>query len=370
MSRHPLIELATSRDAKQATGFRDVAAGLTGEKIAELYAMELAAAPRRHDSGKKYLVSHNTKLASQRREGRDSEHAALALVRHCRGGARLALPERPERNPEEDALELVHALVPLKSAPVDRALGAEDPNHGVDRIDALAIGPGSRLAVVVMRYVAPDAARVRVGDTPLCALLDGLAACAIATANREALAQELASAGRQLPAEAPPLLVLLGSPRYWELCRKRTPQKGAAWIKELERLAGAVAQHTGIEVLYLALRLEGNPGWSYAEGAPVLDGQQPRLVPAWESAAGRVRPKPKPRPRPSEPQERVVAPDLSRPIRRYAVTETFAAGDRIEHPTLGIGVVQGEAGPGKIRVLFDDRKTLLVHDRPALGASL
>ena len=369
MGRHPLIELAAGRDAKQATGFREVAAGLTGEKIAELYAMELAAAPRRHDAGKKYLVSHNTKLASQRREGRDSEHAALALVRHCRGGARLTLPERPERDPEDDALELVHALVPLKSAPVDRALGAEDPNHGLDRIDALAIGPGARLAVVAMRYVAPDAARVRVGDTPLCALLDGLASCAIATANREALAQELASAGRQLPADAPPLLVLLGSPRYWELCRKRTPQKGAAGIKELERLAGEIAQHTGIEVLYLSLRLDGNPGWSYVEGAPVLDGQA-RLGPAWESAAGRVRPKPKPRPRLSEPQELVVAPDLSRPIRRYALTETFAAGDRIEHPTLGMGVVQGEVGPGKIRVLFDDRKSLLVHDRPPLGATL
>jgi hypothetical protein len=365
LGRHPLIELALGRDARQAVGFVEVAAGLTGERIAELYAAELASAPRRGEAGKKYLVGHNTKLASERRAGRDSEHAALALVRHCRGGAQLALPGRPA---DADGLELVHALVPLRSAPVDRALGSEDPNLGVERIDALGIGPGSRLAVAAVRCVAPDAARVRVGDTPLGALLEGLAACAIAAANRESLAQELAAAGRRIPADAPPLLVVLGSPRYWELCRRRTPQKGAAWIRELERLAGEVAQHTGVEVHFLALRLEGNPGWSYAEGAPVLDGP-PRLAPAWESGAGRVRPKPKPRPRASEPQELVVAADLSRPIRRYALTETFAPGDRIEHPTLGIGVVQGEAGPGKIRVLFDDRKSLLVHDRPPLGAT-
>jgi len=367
LGQHPLIELAASREARQATGFREAAAGLTGEALAVLYAREQAAAPRRRESGKKYLVSHNTKLASQRRPGRDSEHAAIALAHHCGSGARLELPEHPERAPDDNALEVVHALVPLKSAQVDRALGPEDPNFGVDRIDALALGPGSRLAVLAVRYVAPDTDRVRVGDTPLAALLEGLAGCAIALANREALAQEFAAAGRRLPSEAPPLLALVGSPRYWELCRKRTPQKGAAWIKELERLAAEVAEHTGVEVLYLALRLEGKPGWSYAQGAPIFDAA-PRLAPAWESGAGRVRPKPRPRPRPSEPQDQAVVADLSRPIRRYALTESFAPGDRIEHPTLGIGVVQGEAGPGKIRVLFDGRKSLLVHDRPPLGA--
>jgi hypothetical protein len=367
LGQHPLIELAASREAKQAAGFREAAAGLTGERLAELYARERAAAPRRREAGKRYLVGHNTKLASQRRPGRDSEHAALALALHCRSGARLELPQRPERDPEDNALEVVHALVPLRSAPVDRALGPEDPNHGVERIDALALGPGARLAVLAIRYVAPDAERVRVGDTPLAALLEGLAGCAIAAANREALAQELAAAGRRLPSDAPPLLALLGSPRYWELSRKRTPQKGAPWIKEMERLASEIAEHTGVEVLYLTLRVEGSPGWSYAQGAPAFDAA-PRLAPAWESGAARVRPKPKPRPRVSEPQEQAVAADLSRPIRRYALTESFTAGDRIEHPTLGIGVVQGEAGPGKIRVLFDGRKSLLVHDRPALGA--
>ena len=117
--------------------------------------------------------------------------------------------------------------------------------------------------------------------------------------------------------------------------------------------------------------LEGDPGWSYEEGGPQLTGT-PRLRPAWESGAGRLKPKPRTRPRKKsalEPEDVEVEADFSRPVRPYAVTERFEAGDRIEHPTLGLGVVQGAAGPSKIRVLFDGRKSLLVHDRtPSPGA--
>ena len=64
----------------------------------------------------------------------------------------------------------------------------------------------------------------------------------------------------------------------------------------------------------------------------------------------------------------VVEADLSRPVRDYRITEHYSAGDRIQHPTLGTGVVQGIAGPGKIRVHFDERRSVLVHDRAAPSA--
>ena len=50
-------------------------------------------------------------------------------------------------------------------------------------------------------------------------------------------------------------------------------------------------------------------------------------------------------------------------MRDYAVTEQFERGDRIQHATLGLGVVQGIAGNGKINVLFGERKSVLVHGR-------
>ncbi len=59
----------------------------------------------------------------------------------------------------------------------------------------------------------------------------------------------------------------------------------------------------------------------------------------------------------------VVEPDLSRPVRDYRPSETFAPGDRLRHPMFGEGVVQVVAGPTKIQVLFDAEQKTLVHGR-------
>jgi hypothetical protein len=186
----------------------------------------------------------------------------------------------------------------------------------------------------------------------------------VAQACRTALAGEVAEACGRVLGDAPPLVAVLGSPRYWELCRRREAQKGAAWIHELERIARELEEASGISLLFLACRLDGDPGWSYPAGSPVLDAA-PRLVPAWEGSAGRLRPKAPTRPKPGAPVEVRVEPDLSRPVRGYASSEKYAAGDRISHPKLGLGVVQGQAGAGKISVFFDDRKVVLVHGRIA-----
>ena len=94
------------------------------------------------------------------------------------------------------------------------------------------------------------------------------------------------------------------------------------------------------------------------DGAPTLL-SEPRLVTAWEWTAGRVRPKPKPKPKTAAAEPKIVEADLARPPRPYQVSASFAAGDRIEHPTLGLGVVQGSIGPTKIEVLFDGAEPVI-----------
>ena len=54
---------------------------------------------------------------------------------------------------------------------------------------------------------------------------------------------------------------------------------------------------------------------------------------------------------------------MSRPVRSYTLQDSFTAGDRIDHTKLGLGVVQGIAGPGKIRVRFEEKQSILVHER-------
>jgi hypothetical protein len=364
VARHPLVERSRDARVRQARSFREAAAELGGAQLAAEFEAERAGAPRRSEARKKHLVQPNQRLAAERHPDRDAEHVALALLaRREQGGAPLRLPD------EEGFFEPLHAGLVLKSAPADAKLGAEDANFGIDRVDLVGIGPGDRLALVMMRWVAPGATRVGTGETPLRALLDGLAHAAVAVANREAIAAELEARCERKIADAPPYLFLLGSPRYWELCRKREAQRGAAWIQQMERLARELEEHSGVSVRYLALKLQGDPGWGYGEGRPVFDAE-PRIGPAWDPGAGRIRPKAKPRQRRAAPapSETVVTPDLTRPVRDYRVTEHYVAGDRIAHPTLGTGVVQGTAGPGKINVHFDDRRSVLVHDRPAPAA--
>ena len=215
--------------------------------------------------------------------------------------------------------------------------------------------------------MSPQATRCGTGDTPLRALLEGLAQAAIGEANRDAIQSEISQRSDSHRSDDPPLLILLASPRYWRLCRRREAQKGAAWIKQMERLAREIGEEIGVKVLYLGLEMRGDPGWSYGEDGPVLDAE-PELAKAWERYAGRVRPKSPPRSKSGSAGAVIIEPDLSRPVRPYVLNESYGAGDRIEHPTLGTGVVQGGAGNGKIRVLFGTRNSLLVHERPAPAA--
>jgi hypothetical protein len=349
---------------RQARGFREAAAELSGATLAAEFEQEREGAPRRSEARKKHLVQPNQRLAAERHTDRDAEHAALALVaRREKGGSPLRLPD------EEGFFEPLHAGVVLKSAPADPKLGAEDPNWGIDRLELVGIGPNDRLALVVMRFVAPTGTRVGTGETPLRALLEGLAHTAVAVANQSELTAELEARTERKVTDAKPYLFLLGSPRYWELCRKREAQRGAAWIQQMERLAREFEEQTGIGVRYLSLKLQGDPGWSYGEGRPAFDAE-PRIGPAWDAGAGRIKPKARSKARRATPtpSEIVVTPDLSRPVRDYRITEHYVAGDRIQHPTLGAGVVQGTAGPGKINVHFDDRRSVLVHDRPSPAA--
>lgn len=44
--------------------------------------------------------------------------------------------------------------------------------------------------------------------------------------------------------------------------------------------------------------------------------------------------------------------DPSKPARAYSAVASFAAGDRVEHRSFGVGVVAGSPGAGKVEVMF------------------
>lgn len=67
-------------------------------------------------------------------------------------------------------------------------------------------------------------------------------------------------------------------------------------------------------------------------------------------------------------ETKAVEPDLSKPIRRYSIRDTFVPGERIDHPTFGIGVVEVSSEPGKMTVFFPLGHKVLAQGKP--GSSL
>ncbi|MGK0485019.1 MAG: hypothetical protein ACJAYI_000527 [Myxococcota bacterium] len=354
MSIHPLITLASERQVKQAKGFRGAAAELNGLLLEPMYKAEMAAAPKRQDQGKKYLNQKTIRTPSARQNGKDDKHFCLAAANAAKAGHNLTnLPNGSE-------LLIIDGLVPLRTAAPDKAKGDEDPNKGVEDIGLLGLLPDDRLAIVVVKYLKPDATHSGAGDTPLRLLLSGLAQAAFIDGNQEPIREEVLEAtGRTTSTEAP-VIILLAAHRYWEICRKREAQKGAGWIRELERLAREIPEQIGNEVFYASLDsdVEADPAWEYTEDGPVLSAPI-KTKDSWESTAGRLKPKRKKVANVIE----IIEPNMEKAPQSYAISGSFEVGDRITHKTLGDGVCQGSAGDGKIKVLFGEDTKLLVHER-------
>jgi hypothetical protein len=51
--------------------------------------------------------------------------------------------------------------------------------------------------------------------------------------------------------------------------------------------------------------------------------------------------------------------DPAKPPRSYAARDSYVAGERVAHPTFGVGVVSGSPGAGKVEVVFGSSARVL-----------
>ena len=362
MSLHPLIALVSDRDVKQAKGFRTAAERLTGASLEADYQTEVGNAPKRAALGLAHLGVRVGRKAKARQHGRDEKHLAEAIARAADRVDEADGAKKPLELPTGESITFIDSAVPIKTATPDKEKGASDPNAGIDDLPLLALVGEDRIAVVVLKYLEPDATRSGAGDTPLRLLLQGLAHAAAIDANREALRSEIEEATGKTTGEEAPAVIIAASPRYWELCRKREAQKGAGWIRELERIAREVGETIGTEIFFVGLTTDADspPGWDYDAEGPTLTGPI-RFEKSWETGAGKLKPKPKKKK--IDPADEIVEADLSKPLLDYSIRGSYERGDRIAHTKLGEGVVQGVVGRGKIAVMFGDEKKLLIHER-------
>ena len=174
MRAEGFIDLHNNPAVNRVVEFAEVAGTLASDvgKLAHGYENLVRVAPRRHDRGKRYLHGRTGTTSSGASSNRREEHLAVALYNASRGGAAFALPDnRP--------LEIIDYQMPLK---------ARQHNRGVGKVDLFAVVDG-RLPCIVELKVA---GKRTLGDTPLRAILEGLAYCAIVEANAADIASEVA----------------------------------------------------------------------------------------------------------------------------------------------------------------------------------
>ncbi len=85
------------------------------------------------------------------------------------------------------------------------------------------------------------------------------------------------------------------------------------------------------------------------------------------NSSGKVRPTPRRPKKPApvwRPDQSAVRAVLSRPVRPYDVGGSYRVGDRIEHRTYGVGVVDAIVDPHKMQVFFPSGHRTMTQHRP------
>ena len=342
-SPYPLRTRSVAPEVRQARSFRNEATTLTGAILAEEFAAEVAAVTERGPAALPERASDD-KL-------KEADRVLRALVERNRDEALV--------RPEEGRLVLADAAIALEERPSRRSTAPSIPP-----IPLLGLGETGRPVVIAAALVAAEDRRIRTGDTPLHLLLRSLAQAAFLHAHRATLTEILETrCGLPVDLEQPPEVAVLATPHYWELCRKREAQRGAAWIGQMERLAREISSQVGVPVFYWALEVADAKPSDEKVAAERADGSPPTtLGPAWEESAARLRARPRSKKARASAEDAIIESDLTRPVRSYAMEESYVPGDRIEHPSLGLGVVQAIAGARKVRVLFGEQIRVLVQD--------
>ncbi len=90
------------------------------------------------------------------------------------------------------------------------------------------------------------------------------------------------------------------------------------------------------------------------------------------NVSGKPRPAPKRAKKPTAtwaPDQSTIEPVMSRPIRSYSLADIYRLGDRIQHRTFGLGVVDEILGPHKIQVFFPMGHRIMVQSQAAAAAN-
>lgn len=228
-----LIHLYNSRTVNQISNFREFADSLDPLKLKRLYLQLFNDAPKRGDRGKKYfVVEHDGVTSSGNFSNRSEEHLAVALFNATKKGKVFFLNARQK-------LSFLDYQFPLK---------ARQDDKGIGKVDLFCALGNTTPAVAELKV----AGKSNLGDTPLRALLEGLAYCALVEANADVIAKEAKRKfGIDLKVGKPELLIMAPL-NYWSGYLNK--KAAGSWAISIKNLADKIYDHIKIRVHFLSLR--------------------------------------------------------------------------------------------------------------------
>ncbi len=229
-----LIDLYNKADVNRISGFATATKNLDITGICEDYAELRSTAPLRFKRGKTYFIaSHNGIPSSGESSNRKEEHLAIAMYNASRSGKQFELPDG--RN-----LDVMDYQTPLKSKQSDRGIG---------KVDLFGVVDKTLPTVIELKVEGQNGSH---SDTPLRALLEGLAYCAIVEANISAIAEEALSKFGLSFSATRPILTVMAPEKYWSRYLKNS--RTGSWLPELMRVIDGLKRQLELEVHLIALK--------------------------------------------------------------------------------------------------------------------
>ena len=192
-----LVELYGHPPVNSISKFAKLTQEIDVSDLVRKYKELMKVAPRRHKRRKKYFVEdHDGKLKGEKKSNRKEEHLAGALFNECQNGKEFLLPGKRK-------LKIIDYQFPLK---------AKQDDKGIGKIDLFGVIDKQTPCVIELKVDQDSGGK---SDTPLRALLEGLAYCAIVEANKKEIWQEAKEKFGFKLKGIRPKLIILGPEEYW-----------------------------------------------------------------------------------------------------------------------------------------------------------
>lgn len=238
-----LIELYKKKELNQISQFLQFMKNIDLNEIVDSYKqLRDEEAPQRENA---YFVdTHNGITSSGSSSNRKEEHLAIALFNESRAKKVFKLPDGR-------VLEFIDYQTPLK---------AKQRDKGIGKVDLFGVLDNTIPTVIELKIEGQQGSQA---DTPLRALLEGLAYCAIIEKNLPKISIEASHKfNKRFNKEL--ALVVLAPDEYWK--RYLQNKSAGKWFPEIKKLTEALKDALNIDIILLAMKdsefkmgLDGTP---------------------------------------------------------------------------------------------------------------